>query len=67
MRLGGRLVRGRLGEGGQGVIRRSPLGSGSFPVVIKRVLHHEPDLSGLPEKLRGIATECLAKNPPPTV
>ncbi|GAA3677436.1 hypothetical protein GCM10022224_046960 [Nonomuraea antimicrobica] len=40
-----------------------PFGDDSLPAVINRILHHEPQLPDLPQPLRGIALECLAKNP----
>ncbi|WP_228555399.1 protein kinase domain-containing protein [Catenulispora pinisilvae] len=33
------------------------------PVLLYRVLHEEPDLTGVPEPLRGIVLACLAKDP----
>ncbi|MEU6233248.1 serine/threonine-protein kinase [Kitasatospora sp. NPDC047058] len=41
-----------------------PFGSGvSAPVLLYRVLHEEPDLSGLAGPLRVIVRDCLAKDP----
>ncbi|MCG5218900.1 serine/threonine-protein kinase [Streptosporangium sp. KLBMP 9127] len=40
-----------------------PFGEDSLPAVINRILHNEPQLAALPQPLRGIALQCLAKNP----
>ncbi|WP_331741108.1 serine/threonine-protein kinase [Kitasatospora sp. NBC_00039] len=41
-----------------------PFGSGlSAPVLLYRVLHEEPDLSGLAGPLHSIVRDCLAKDP----
>ncbi|MFJ6382337.1 serine/threonine-protein kinase [Kitasatospora sp. NPDC092039] len=41
-----------------------PFGSGvSVPVLLYRVLHEEPDLSGLDGPLRAVVRDCLAKDP----
>ncbi|MEV0405696.1 biotin/lipoyl-containing protein [Actinoallomurus sp. NPDC050550] len=42
---------------------RSPFGAGRPEEVIYRVVHDEPDLSGLPAHLADLAAACLAKNP----
>ncbi|GGS58031.1 hypothetical protein GCM10010156_15740 [Planobispora rosea] len=42
---------------------KAAFGSDSVPSVMNRILNHEPDLSALPEPLRGIAARCLAKQP----
>ncbi|MQS15863.1 protein kinase [Streptomyces kaniharaensis] len=41
-----------------------PFGSGvSAPVLLYRVLHEEPDLSGLAGPLRSLVRDCLARDP----
>ncbi|TDC63915.1 serine/threonine-protein kinase, partial [Streptomyces hainanensis] len=40
-----------------------PFGDGSSPAVLYRIVHEEPDLSGVPAELREVVTRCLAKNP----
>ncbi|TDC25839.1 serine/threonine protein kinase [Streptomyces sp. 8K308] len=40
-----------------------PFGEGSSPAVLYRVVHEEPDLSGLPDGLRELTLRCLAKDP----
>ncbi|MFE6869246.1 protein kinase [Kitasatospora sp. NPDC057692] len=43
---------------------RMPFGSGvSAPVLLYRVLHEEPDLSGLAGPLSALVRDCLAKDP----
>lgn len=42
---------------------RLPFGEGSMFAIVNRVLHQEPDLSGLPESLLPIVAACMAKNP----
>ncbi|WP_374776839.1 serine/threonine protein kinase [Streptomyces sp. NBC_01310] len=42
---------------------RLPFGSGAPDVVAYRVMSADPDLSGLPEELRGIVEGVLAKDP----
>ncbi|MBS2539127.1 serine/threonine protein kinase [Catenulispora sp. NF23] len=43
---------------------RAPFGGDvGAPVLLYRVLHEEPDLTGVPEPLRGIVLACLAKDP----
>ncbi|WP_188194832.1 serine/threonine-protein kinase [Nonomuraea sp. SYSU D8015] len=41
----------------------SPFGADTVPAVLHRVLHSEPDLTPLPERLRGVIASCLAKDP----
>jgi ABC-type branched-subunit amino acid transport system substrate-binding protein/serine/threonine protein kinase len=41
----------------------SPFGNDSIPAVMHRIMHVDPDLSVLPEPLRGLVARCLAKNP----
>ncbi|MEU7742553.1 serine/threonine-protein kinase [Nonomuraea sp. NPDC049158] len=41
---------------------RSPFGADTVPAVLHRVLHHDPDLSALPPRLRGLMASCLAKD-----
>ncbi|MER7585594.1 serine/threonine-protein kinase [Kitasatospora sp. NPDC097691] len=41
-----------------------PFGEGvSAAVLLYRVLHEEPDVAGLPERLRAVVVDCLAKDP----
>ncbi|MFD1930988.1 MULTISPECIES: serine/threonine-protein kinase [Nonomuraea] len=40
-----------------------PFGEDSLPAVINRILHNEPQLGDLPQPLRTIVLECLAKDP----
>ncbi|TDC26348.1 serine/threonine protein kinase [Streptomyces sp. 8K308] len=40
-----------------------PFGDGSSPAVLYRIVHEEPDLSGVPAELRELVTRCLAKAP----
>ncbi|MFB4266875.1 DUF4328 domain-containing protein [Nonomuraea sp. GTA35] len=42
---------------------RSPFGEGPVHAVVFRVVHAEPDLSGLPAPLAGLVAACLAKDP----
>jgi serine/threonine protein kinase len=42
---------------------RPPFGTDSIPQVVQRVLADEPDLGGMPEPLRGLVRDCLAKHP----
>lgn len=42
---------------------RAPFAGGPMPVVMYRVLHEEPDLSGLPERLHPLVAACLDKDP----
>jgi serine/threonine protein kinase len=42
---------------------RPPFGNDSILAVIQRTLNDEPDLGDIPEPLRGLVTECLAKEP----
>ncbi|MCK2218861.1 protein kinase [Actinomadura sp. ATCC 31491] len=41
----------------------SPFGADTVPAVLHRVLHAEPDLAPLPERLRGLLAACLSKEP----
>ncbi len=38
-------------------------GDGPSHAVLYRIVHEEPDLSGLPDELRPLVTRCLAKDP----
>ncbi|RKN40365.1 serine/threonine-protein kinase [Streptomyces hoynatensis] len=38
-------------------------GEAATPAVLYRIVHEEPELSGVPEGLREIAARCLAKDP----
>jgi serine/threonine protein kinase len=38
-------------------------GEGTSHGVLYRIVHEEPDLTGLPEQLRELVTRCLAKDP----
>lgn len=42
---------------------RHPFGNDTISAVFNRILHYEPDLSALPESLRGAVASCLAKDP----
>ncbi|MEV4101761.1 serine/threonine-protein kinase [Nonomuraea sp. NPDC049649] len=42
---------------------RPAFGGDALPAAIHRILHGEPDLSGLAEPLRGTVARCLAKDP----
>jgi predicted Ser/Thr protein kinase len=42
---------------------RLAFGADSVSAVMHRILHEEPDVSGLPPSLQGIAQECLDKDP----
>ncbi|WP_433466361.1 protein kinase domain-containing protein [Spirillospora sp. CA-128828] len=49
------------------VLAYAATGSGPFdaptiPAIVHRVLHEEPDLSGLPDDLRNLIAACLAKD-----
>jgi serine/threonine protein kinase len=40
-----------------------PFGGGSAATVLYRIVHGEPDLGGMPPRLRGVVERCLAKGP----
>ncbi|MVZ99774.1 protein kinase [Actinomadura sp. LD22] len=40
-----------------------PFGDGPPTALLYRVVHQEPDLSGLPDAIRGLVAGCLAKDP----
>jgi eukaryotic-like serine/threonine-protein kinase len=42
---------------------KAPFGGGITASVIYRIVHTQPDLAGVPRALRGLVTECLAKDP----
>jgi hypothetical protein len=42
---------------------RQPYGQGPASAVAYRVVHHEPDLEGVPEWLASLLRECLATDP----
>ncbi|MFI6499229.1 protein kinase [Nonomuraea typhae] len=42
---------------------RQPYGKGPASAVAYRVVHHEPDLEGVPEWLAPLLRECLAQDP----
>ncbi|MDA0564046.1 protein kinase [Streptomonospora sp. S1-112] len=42
---------------------RSPFGHGPAHAVAYRVVHADPDLSGVPDALSGLVAACLAKDP----
>ncbi|RCG17755.1 serine/threonine protein kinase [Streptomyces diacarni] len=42
---------------------RGPFGDGPTEAVVYRVVHDEPDLSGLPDQLAGLVSAGLAKDP----
>lgn len=41
----------------------SPFGQGSSEVMLYRVVHEEPDLTGVPDSLAPLVQACLAKDP----
>jgi tRNA A-37 threonylcarbamoyl transferase component Bud32 len=41
----------------------APFGKGSAASVLYRVVAGQPDLAGVPDRLRGVITACLAKDP----
>ncbi|MFF3069334.1 protein kinase [Kitasatospora sp. NPDC057904] len=41
----------------------SPWGTGDPQVLLYRIMHSEPDLSGVPEQLRPVVASCLARHP----
>ncbi|MDX3093012.1 protein kinase [Streptomyces sp. ME19-03-3] len=41
----------------------SPFGQGSSEVMLYRVVHEEPDLTGVPDSLAPLVYACLAKDP----
>jgi serine/threonine protein kinase len=42
---------------------KAPFGGDSLPIVINRILNHDPDLGSLPHSLRALVADCLSKNP----
>jgi predicted Ser/Thr protein kinase len=42
---------------------RHPFGNDTISAVFHRILNYEPDLSPLPDSLRGAVASCLAKDP----
>jgi predicted Ser/Thr protein kinase len=42
---------------------RAPFRASTVPATLHAVLHGEPDLTGVPEPLRGLVAACLAKDP----
>src|SRR5690606_13624229 len=40
-----------------------PFGNGTSHALVYRIIHQEPDLSGLPESIRPVVAGCLAKDP----
>ncbi|MEU6865643.1 protein kinase [Streptomyces sp. NPDC046876] len=42
---------------------RPPFGTGPSEAVLYRVLHDEPDLDGVPDRLRALLTPALARSP----
>ncbi|MFC4050893.1 serine/threonine protein kinase [Actinomadura syzygii] len=42
---------------------RHPFGNDTISAVFHRILNYEPDLSALPDSLRGVVASCLAKDP----
>jgi hypothetical protein len=53
--LGAVLAFAATGEG--------PFGTGPTPALMYRVVNHEPDLAGLPPRVRAVVARCLAKEP----
>ena len=43
---------------------RSPFGAGTPEAVAYRIVHEEPDLTGIPPRLVRVITSCLEKKPP---
>jgi cyclophilin family peptidyl-prolyl cis-trans isomerase/predicted Ser/Thr protein kinase len=41
----------------------NPFGSGRLETMVYRVVHGEPDLTGVPEELKPMVMACLAKDP----
>ena len=41
---------------------RDPFAAGSVPATMYRIMHHEPDLSVLPEQIAAVAAEALRKD-----
>lgn len=42
---------------------RPPFGTGPAQAVLYRVVHHEPDLAGIPQPLAGLIEHAIAKDP----
>lgn len=42
---------------------QSPFGNGPVPAIAFRVVHNEPDLSGIPDELASVIGRCLTKTP----
>ncbi|OLT10937.1 hypothetical protein BJF79_25060 [Actinomadura sp. CNU-125] len=42
---------------------RHPFGNDNISAVFHRILQYEPDMSALPDSLRGVVAGCLAKDP----
>ncbi|MEV7568755.1 protein kinase domain-containing protein [Streptomyces tanashiensis] len=42
---------------------QSPFAGSAAPQTLYNVVHTEPDLASLPDDLRGLVAQCLAKNP----
>jgi eukaryotic-like serine/threonine-protein kinase len=53
--LGAVLAFAATGEG--------PFGTGSFPALMFRVVHHEPNIAHVPAQIRPVVERCLAKDP----
>jgi serine/threonine protein kinase len=45
------------------VTGRPPFGEGASDVVLYRIIHHEPDLTGIDAELQTLVEDCLAKEP----
>jgi serine/threonine protein kinase/cyclophilin family peptidyl-prolyl cis-trans isomerase len=45
------------------VAGHNPFGSGRLETMVYRVVHGEPDLTGVPEELKPMVMACLAKDP----
>ncbi|REE98492.1 serine/threonine-protein kinase [Thermomonospora umbrina] len=41
---------------------QAPFGSDTIPLVVNRIINAEPELSGLPEPMRSLVADCLAKD-----
>ncbi|MFE3251947.1 protein kinase [Streptomyces sp. NPDC059209] len=42
---------------------RNPFGDGTVAILLYRAVHEEPDLDGVPARIRGLVADCLDKDP----
>ncbi|MFD3918381.1 protein kinase [Streptomyces sp. NPDC058595] len=42
---------------------RNPFGDGTVAILLYRAVHEEPDLDGVPARIRGLVAGCLDKDP----